>query len=141
MPSQRWNYVDVTCLICNKEGKIRIDQFNRRGKTWECRSCAYSGKKLNIQKPSPRHDPIKQGAWNSYYKAKQRCNTGHGGYYTCIEFRFNSFEEFYEELGPRPDGMSLDRINNLGHYEPGNVRWATHQEQCNNRRARGSVFA
>jgi hypothetical protein len=38
-----------------------------------------------------------------------------------------------EELGPRPDGMQLDRIDNDGHYEKGNVRWATLQEQTNNR--------
>lgn len=139
MSSQRWNYVDVRCSTCAKEAKIRIDQFNRRGKTWECRSCARKGKSLSVKNPSARHDPIKKGAWNSYYKAKRRCASGHYGYYTNVDFRFNSFDEFYAELGPRPEGMSLDRIDNLGHYEPGNVRWATHQEQCNNRRARNSV--
>lgn len=40
-------------------------------------------------------------------------------------------------LGPRPEGMTLDRINNeTGNYEPGNVRWATQKEQCSNRRPR-----
>ena len=39
-----------------------------------------------------------------------------------------------ENLGPCPTGCSFDRINNDGHYEPGNLRWATKTEQNNNKR-------
>jgi hypothetical protein len=77
--------------------------------------------------------------YSSYTCAKNRCNSqssknwhNYGG--RGIEFRFRNFRQFIRELGPRPDGKSLDRINNDGHYEPGNVRWATPKEQCNNTR-------
>lgn len=49
---------------------------------------------------------------------------------------WHDFEQFYEDMGDPPPGMSLDRIDVNGHYEPGNVRWATQSEQCINRRPR-----
>src|ERR1700677_3037238 len=60
------------------------------------------------------------------------CWNNYGG--RGIRFLFTSFEQFFAELGPRPEGMTLDRKNNDGNYEPGNVRWATWEEQQNNRR-------
>ena len=75
----------------------------------------------------------------AYKNAKQRCtNTKHIGWKDYggrgIEFRFSSFEEFFAELGPRPKGFVLDRKDNDGHYEKGNVRWATQEESLRNRR-------
>jgi len=134
--STRWNYVDVTCNKCKKHGNIRIDQFNRKGKIWVCRSCAFKGRKLNIELPSAKHDPLKNGAWKSYWRAKKRVRENHNGAYEHVSFKFESFEQFYNEVGPRPEGKSLDRIDPWGDYAPGNVRWATHKEQCNNRRKR-----
>jgi len=80
-----------------------------------------------------------------YRGAQARCCDMTPGSYgdRGIKFLFTSFEQFFAEVGPRPKGKyrcsglskwSLDRINNEGNYEPGNVRWATCSEQTNNRR-------
>lgn len=79
--------------------------------------------------------------YHSYRNAKERCENprtrnyhNYGG--RGIQFRLSSFEEFFAELGPRPAGMSLDRIETDGHYEKGNIRWATRSEQRRNRRTK-----
>jgi hypothetical protein len=84
---------------------------------------------------------------HAYKGAKQRCtNPKHPKYPDYggrgIKFLFTSFEQFYAELGPRPPAVdergkaiySLDRKNNHGNYELGNVRWATRSEQRLNER-------
>lgn len=64
----------------------------------------------------------------------------YGGRGIAVCDRWFSVADFYNdilaEIGPRPDGMSIDRRDNDGHYEPGNVRWATSsQQRVNQRRA------
>lgn len=84
----------------------------------------------------------RSGAYLSWGAMIQRCYNPKCGSYlrygargvtVCDRWR-NSFQAFLDDLGDRPPGGSLDRINAQGNYEPGNVRWATLNEQSRNRK-------
>lgn len=80
--------------------------------------------------------------FNTWSGAIDRChnpnstafaNYGGRGIVVCDRWRA-SFDAFVADMGPRPDGTSLDRIDVNGHYEPANCRWADRFVQARNKR-------
>jgi hypothetical protein len=122
---------------CGKEKNIQGSDL-RRGFT---RSCGCWNSEVSSAKATHgKSRTLEYAAWG---KAKERCTKPSSKgwkYYGARGIKMHpewieSFEKFIDYLGPKPGPhYTVDRIDNNGNYEPGNVRWATMETQSNNKR-------
>lgn len=137
---------EVECPNCKEKRMVRSDVLSRlqkSGKPLICKPChnrlRFVGRNHPRKGTGVKNDPVLARTRSSYYKAKWRCKIGakHHPCYANVEFKFTSMQQLIDCIGVRPEGKTLDRIDPLGNYEPGNVRWATFAEQSANRLPRG----
>jgi hypothetical protein len=125
---------------CGNE-KVTKSQNLRKGLTESC-GCLHKERAAEAGQLTVKHGHgYGTGTYKSWQGMWQRCtnendvgyeNYGAKGVMVCERWR--EFEAFLEDMGERPKGLTLDRINPFGNYEPSNCRWADWFVQNNNKR-------
>jgi len=128
----RWN------CVCDCGGKTTTTgQHLRDGNT---KSCGCLQRDI-IGNASFKHGMTKTPTHRIWISIKQRCTNpkyigykNYGGRGITVCERWDKFDNFYEDMGERPDGMSIERKDNNGNYCPENCVYATSKDQNRNTR-------
>jgi len=131
---------------CGNETIVSSNSL-RRGTTRSCGCLALEAKTKNVRKmreANTRHGETHSYLYQTWWSMRQRCSNPnvrnyprYGGRGITTHPVFDVYEGFRDyvltSLGHRKPRESLDRIDNNGNYEPGNLRWATPPQQQRNR--------
>lgn len=123
---------------CECGGKTSVDSMKlRKGLTKSCGCQQYAG----LTRLTHGHSKAKSATYRSWKEMRQRCSNPKGdqwkwyggrGISYCHEW--DQFQNFLADMGERPEGKTLDRINSDGNYSKENCRWATPKEQATTNR-------
>lgn len=99
-------------------------------------------KRAVLGESTTKHGMVGSPEYEIWASIKQRCTNPRSKRYkdygsrgiTLCDRWLESFENFYADMGPRPEGLTLDRIDNDKGYSPDNCRWVSYAEQNLNKR-------
>ena len=138
---ERWfvlNKLDGERALCLCEcGKIKAVNIQNL-KSGKSKSCGCLRRELHTTHGKSRTGSREYACWLAI---RQRCTNpsdprfkDYGGRGIAVCERWTDFENFLKDMGPRPAGGSIDRVDNSLGYQPDNCRWATRKQQQNNTR-------
>lgn len=124
---------------CDCGTEVTVTGSNlRTGQTTSC-GCYHRERQREAPRKHGLHDGVGYGTW---LNMRQRCTNpanpswkNYGGRGITICDAWDDFGQFIRDVGEPEPGQTLDRIDNDGNYEPGNVQWATRAAQNRNKRA------
>lgn len=133
------SYIFWKCQCdCGNEATVLSSNLTK-GNT---KSCGCQSSRKTIGQRASKHMMTDTPEYNSWRAMKDRCyckshseykRYGARGIEVCDSWK-NSFEKFFQDMGPKPTGFSLERIDYDKGYSPSNCKWASSNEQANNKR-------
>jgi len=135
------------CPKCHLAGEFYLNIGRHDGFSVYCKDCQANYMAIRYRKDHPeaqaweKHGQHNTPTYQCWADMKTRCDNPQNPSYQFYGGRgityckaWNLFSNFYRDMGDRPDGLSLDRVDNNGPYELANCRWATRSEQNLNKR-------